>query len=258
MTDMSNHPVEAMPPKIAAAICGVMGEVPMLGKGEKNQHGNYNFASIDDFLEAVRPLCAKHGLIIMQDEESYEMKDGWLIMTFRFTLAHASGETWGHRPTRTIMVSAKMGSQAFGAAQSYALKQFERSLFQIATGEKGNDADEHPPADLPTGPKKAQPRAEQGAPPSQQTAPERSDKGAEGPSPAAVKFTDSLIAAMNEAKSLADASRVLMDQGLADIDDGKWTIEENTKLAKLKNTAPDQFKRVQDAYAAYQQKDIAA
>jgi hypothetical protein len=150
------HP---MPPKVATAIAAVMSEVPKLGKGEKNTHGNYNFASIDDFLEAVRPLCAKHGLIIAQDEESFEMKEAgtdkngkpayWLVMRFRFTLAHSSGETWGQRPLRTIMVSASMGSQAFGAAQSYALKQFQRSLFQIATGEKDADADTHPPADLP-------------------------------------------------------------------------------------------------------------
>lgn len=142
-------PAIPMPAKVAAAIAAIMGEVPKLGKGERNQHGNYNFTSIDDFLEAVRPLCAKHGLIIAQDEESFEIRDVWLLMRFRFTLAHVSGETWGHRPTRTIMVSSKMGSQAFGAAQSYVLKQFERSLFQIATGEKDQDADAHPPADLP-------------------------------------------------------------------------------------------------------------
>ena len=148
-----------MPTKVATALAAVMTDVPKLGKGEKNAHGNYNFASIDDFLEAVRPLCAKHGLIIVQDEESFEMREAgtgrdgkpavWLVMRFRFTLAHTSGETWMHRPARTIMVSASMGSQAFGAAQSYALKQFERSLFQIATGEKDADADAHPPADLP-------------------------------------------------------------------------------------------------------------
>jgi hypothetical protein len=44
-----------------------------------------------------------------------------------------------------------MGSQAYGAAQSYTLKLFERSLFQIATGEKGQDVDEHAPVDLPNG-----------------------------------------------------------------------------------------------------------
>lgn len=138
-----------IPPKVAAAIVGVMTDVPKVAKGEKNTHGNYNFASIDDFLEAVRPLCAKHGLIIAQNEESFEMREGWLIVQFSFTLAHSSGEVWGEKQMRTIMVSSKMGAQAFGAAQSYALKQFMRALFQIATGEKGNDADEHPPADLP-------------------------------------------------------------------------------------------------------------
>lgn len=149
----------SMPAEVATAITAVMEEVPKLGKGEKNQHANYNFASIDDFLEAVRPLCSKHGLVIVQDEDSFEFKEGqdkngkskmWLVMRFAFTLAHKSGVTWGHRPMRTIMVDASMGSQAFGAAQSYALKQFERSLFQIATGEKGQDADEHPNEDLPS------------------------------------------------------------------------------------------------------------
>ena len=139
-----------MPAAIAAAIVAVMGEVPKLAKSESNTHGNYNFASIDDFLEAVRPLCAKHGLIIMQDEDSFTSADGWLTMRFAFTLAHSSGETWAVRPIRTALVNGKMGSQALGAAQSYALKMFMRSLFQISTGEKGQDIDEHPASNLPT------------------------------------------------------------------------------------------------------------
>jgi hypothetical protein len=149
--------VPPLPPKVAAAMVKVMAGVPKLTKNEKNTHGNYNFASIDDFLEAVRPLCAEAGLILVQDEEYFEIKEGhgkdgkpkaWLIVRFRFTLAHSSGETWAHRPSRTIMVDAAMGSQAFGAAQSYSLKQFERSLFQIATGEL-DDADRNPQENLP-------------------------------------------------------------------------------------------------------------
>jgi hypothetical protein len=233
MNENNTLTAEAMPPKVAAAIIGVMADVPKLGKGEKNQHGNYNFASIDDFLEAVRPLCAKHGLIIMQDEESFEMKEGWLIMTFRFTLAHSSGETWGHRPTRTIMVSAKMGSQAFGAAQSYALKQYMRSLFQIATGEKGNDADEHPPADLPGGPKKAAPKKETPEEPKQS---------------AAAKFADTVIAKMEGMETLDEIVVMLRSLGLFDENEGDWILEENTKLAKLRDTAPDDYARVHAAY----------
>lgn len=250
MTDMSTHPVavEALPPKVAAAICGVMSEVPMLGKDAKNQHGNYNFASIDDFLEAVRPLCAKHGLIIMQDEESFEMKDGWLVMTFRFTLAHSSGETWGYRPTRTIMVSAKMGSQAFGAAQSYALKQFERSLFQIATGEKGNDADEHPAADLPS--QNRQPAPKQAAPKAEPKV-DKPDVSAR-----ATAAADKLIAGMTG--SLGDASRLMSENGLIDINGDEWTLEPKSALSGLKSLAPTEYERIRAAYTALQNKDIAA
>lgn len=138
-----------MPAEIAKAIVAVMMAVPKLAKGETNTHGKYNFASIDDFLEAIRPLCSQAGLLILQDEEAFEARDQWLEMRFSFTLIHESGQTWAHRPQRSILVSSKMGAQAFGAAQSYALKQFMRSLFQIATGEKGQDADEHPQEALP-------------------------------------------------------------------------------------------------------------
>jgi hypothetical protein len=46
------------------------------------------------------------------------------------------------------MVNAAMGAQAFGAAQAYTLKQFERSLFQIATGDS-EDADFNEQTNLP-------------------------------------------------------------------------------------------------------------
>lgn len=139
-----------LPPKIAAAIATVMTRVPTLAKGEQNKHGGYKFASIDDFLEAVRPLCTEAGLLIVPDEEHCEVNGDWLTLKFSFMLSHKDGETWDHRPTRTVMVSAKMGAQAFGAAQSYALKQFMRGLFQIATGD-GEDADAHDHGDLSQG-----------------------------------------------------------------------------------------------------------
>lgn len=149
-----NHNI---PPAIAKAICDVMSGMTKLEKRDKNPHGGFMFTSIDDFLQTVGPLCAKSGLIIIQDEEDVEViprtndkgqDASWLRCNFSFTLAHSSGETWAYRPKRTAFVAAKMGPQATGAAQSYALKQFERSLFHIATGDK-EDADTHPAADLP-------------------------------------------------------------------------------------------------------------
>ena len=151
--------VPPLPPKVAKAIVGVMAGMEKLAKDEKNAHANYQFAGINAFLEAVRPRCAEAGLLILQDEDSFEIRDmpardgksiAWLMIRYAFTLAHESGETWDHRPVRTAMVQASMGSQAVGAAQSYAEKEFMRSLFQIAAGDAA-DADTHEPASLPAG-----------------------------------------------------------------------------------------------------------
>lgn len=133
---------------ITSAIAGIMGDIQKLPKTAMNKHGSYNYASIDDFLDTVRPLCAKHGLVILQDEESNETADNWLHIVFRFTLLHSSG-TERDGGKRSVSVNAKMGAQAYGAAQSYALKQYMRSLFQISTGEQSDEEGVLQPGQLP-------------------------------------------------------------------------------------------------------------
>lgn len=240
---LDNEAYPPMPPKVAAAVAAVMGDVPKLAKGEKNSHGNYNFASIDDFLEAVRPLCAKSGLIIIQDEESFEMREGrdkyekpvsWLVVRFRFTLAHASGETWAHRPARTIMVNAAMGSQAFGSAQSYALKQFERSLFQIATGESGaDDADSHKQDNLPAG----RSTTKTGASPSNSNGRQAKPD---------VKHTVPLVFVDGLVREFGSLSEYFKSFGVAiNNNPDVWNVEENQKtLGKLVKAKPELSEQV--------------
>lgn len=201
-----------VPPNVAAAIIAVMGAVPKLQRTEKNTHGNYNFASIDDFLEAVRPLCAEHGLLIIQDEDAFDVVAGpkdsrWMTMRYSYTLAHSSGETWEHRPTRTIMVNTAMGSQAFGAAQSYALKQFMRSLLQIATGERDEDADTHKPESLPASRRRSpQPQPGSTESPRGQLSAETQNGGAAGGtdvSPKQSELAARAAAALTDAPNLA-------------------------------------------------------
>ena len=139
-----------MPPEIAAAINKVMEGVKRLTKDAENTHGSYKFTSIDDFLDLTRPLCVDAGLIIVQDEVGFEIIEGksaWLKLTYTYTINVTSGATYGPL-TRSIMVLASMGAQAFGAAQSYSLKQFMRALFQISTGDL-EDADAHQQSQLP-------------------------------------------------------------------------------------------------------------
>jgi hypothetical protein len=137
---------QAMPVEIAGAINKIMGQIKSLPKGERNEHGHYNFASVDDFLAATGPLCSDAGLIVLQDEESMEIFDrggkGWIKATYSFTLAHASGAMWD-RPIRRTVLQQIAGPQTTGGTQSYALKMFMRSLFQIPTGER-DDADYAP------------------------------------------------------------------------------------------------------------------
>ena len=45
--------------KINAAINAAMGQIQKLAKGDRNQHGNYSFASVDAFLDMCRPTCTK-------------------------------------------------------------------------------------------------------------------------------------------------------------------------------------------------------
>jgi len=138
--------VPKLPKSIATAINGVMSDIRMLKKDDENKFQSYNYASIDKFLSAVNPLCAKHGLIITMDEESCKVsrdgaKNPWMHIVYKFILSHASGDTWGYTPRRNMFV-AMTGGQSMGSSQSYCLKQYMRGLFLISTGEK-DDLDGH-------------------------------------------------------------------------------------------------------------------
>ena len=142
------HLIPKMPKSIAKAINDVMKDIKTLQKNSENKFRNYNYVDIDSFLKAVNPLCAQHGLIITMDEESCRVSKNadskpWLHIVYKFILSSAVGETWSYTPRRNMFV-AMTGGQTMGSAQSYALKQYLRSLLFISTGDK-DDLDGHNP-----------------------------------------------------------------------------------------------------------------
>ena len=155
----------APPPAVAAGIATVMRAVKRLGYDDRNQSGGYSFASIDKFMEYVGRLCADAGIFITLDEKSWkvETREGggkatsWLTMDYDIFVVHESGAAWG--PIRRSVIVLANGPQAFGSAQSYVLKMFQRGLFQVPTGDK-DDPDLHSHAELP----QAAPKAAQGTP----------------------------------------------------------------------------------------------
>lgn len=132
------------PPQIAAAINAVKKSLGTLSKDNKNKFDKYEYASIDDFILFVRDHCNDADLFIECNEgeepklQDVLKKDGkpmamWW-QRFAFYLGHESGAGYG--PIyKTVMVQAN-GAQAAGSAQSYAMKQFMRSMFLIPTGDK--------------------------------------------------------------------------------------------------------------------------
>ena len=132
--------IPKMPKSISNSINSIMNDVETLPKADTNTYQRYNYASIDQFLKAVNPLCAKHGLIINVDEEDMKIvknndKSAWVHLVYKFILSHQNGDTWNY-PLRRNMILQITGGQSIGAGMSYALKGFMRSLFQISTGEK--------------------------------------------------------------------------------------------------------------------------
>tara|TARA_Y100000114_G_scaffold156329_1_gene183153 strand:+ start:10013 stop:10477 length:465 start_codon:yes stop_codon:yes gene_type:complete len=130
--------IEAMPKSIATAINDVMLTLnEPLTKDAENKFQKYSYTSIDGFLKEVQPACAKAGLIIIPHEKSCEVSESGksLSVVYEYILIHKDGDTWSFPTTKHIIVPFGSGT-AMGTAQSYALKQFMRSLFQLSTGEK--------------------------------------------------------------------------------------------------------------------------
>ena len=130
--------IETMPKNIATAINNVMNSLnEPLKKDAENKFQKYSYTSIDGFLKEVQPACAKAGLIIIPHEKSCEVSESGksLSVVYEYILIHKDGDTWSFPTTKHIIVPFGSGT-AMGIAQSYALKQFMRSLFQLSTGEK--------------------------------------------------------------------------------------------------------------------------
>jgi hypothetical protein len=180
-------PISAPSPEIAKAVVLVMGQAQRLEQTERNAHGNYKFASIDGFLDMMRPLLAGQELApAWQQVECKYLpagpgdKNAWIYLRCHFYLLHTGGTIWG--PFERSVMCMMLGSQSFGSAQSYALKQWLRAQFMLSTGDK-EDADFNPQEFGSNKQQKAS-RGQGQKPPQQRQAAPPSDKA----SPKALKY----------------------------------------------------------------------
>lgn len=137
-----------MPPEIAKAIIGVMGEIGTIEKKGINTHFNYRFAAVGDILAKVTPLMAKHGIDVFPIEVSrnFVTEHKTLEVSYEMLIFHESGVQWEERPKQTAYANAINSKGGFddkvlNKCHTAARKYFILALFNIPTGDIP-DADE--------------------------------------------------------------------------------------------------------------------
>ncbi len=103
-------------------------------KSQYNSFGKYNYRNCEDILEAVKPLCVKHGAVLKLTDNLVQIGERYYI-TATATLANIE------KPAEVITTTAFAreeaekkgmdGSQVTGASSSYARKYALNALFCI-------------------------------------------------------------------------------------------------------------------------------
>lgn len=100
-------------------------------KNQRNEFGKYNYRSCEDIVEAAKPLCIEHGLVLTLSDEIVEVAGRvYVKSTAKLTEGKTSVETQGW--AREAETKKGMDeSQITGAASSYARKYALNGLFAI-------------------------------------------------------------------------------------------------------------------------------
>lgn len=113
-------------------------------KGQYNSFGKYKYRSCEDILEAVKPLNAKHGVVLTVGDEVVEISNRFYVKATAVFVDIESGE----KIINTALAredDAKKGmdgSQITGTASSYARKYCLNGLYCI-DDTKDADTDEY-------------------------------------------------------------------------------------------------------------------
>lgn len=113
-------------------------------KNQYNSFGKYNYRSCEDILEAAKPLCAKHGIVLNLSDKPMQVGERYYIEATATLFdiesdAHLSSTASARE---SIDKKGMDDSQITGTASSYARKYALNGLFNI-DDTKDADTDEH-------------------------------------------------------------------------------------------------------------------
>ena len=102
-------------------------------KSQYNSFGKYSYRSAEDILEAAKPLCQKHGILLVLSDEPEEKGGRNYIRATATVYEIESGKTLAVTgyAREDEMNKGMDGSQITGSASSYARKYAMNGLFCI-------------------------------------------------------------------------------------------------------------------------------
>lgn len=143
---------------IYESITAIMQEIPAIGKEKKNQQQGFKYRGIDDVMNALQPILAKHKVFVVpevleqQREERVTGKGSTLLyslMKIKYTFYAEDGTS-----IYAVVIGEGMdsGDKASNKAMAIALKYAFFQVFCIPTEEMRDPDAETPEASTPVKP----------------------------------------------------------------------------------------------------------
>ena len=152
--------------QLAKALSAAQAEFGTVPQSGKNPFHKSTYSTIEDYVNAAKPILAKHGLSISQ---APNLLEGQFVLTT--ILMHQSGE---HLASNQPIFSTKQDAQSMGSAITYARRYAYGAVLGMASGDFDDDG--NAAAAKPT--KQANPPKMQ--PPAKSPAPVTPSKGERG------------------------------------------------------------------------------
>lgn len=120
---------------LAEALVAAQAEMPKVEKRGKNPHFKNEYVTLDDLLEAVRPVLNRHGLAVVQFPDTMDGKPALTTVLWHGPSGDKTGATMP-------LILQKEDMQGVGAAITYARRYMLAAALGIAEGtdDDGNQA----------------------------------------------------------------------------------------------------------------------
>lgn len=126
---------------VAAALVKAQAEMKAVSKDRQNPHFKNHYATLDNIIDEVRPVLARHGLAVVSGAGRPYTSEAGTLLGFEVTttLVHTSGE-WIQ--SAAIMPLAKNDAQSSGSCMTYGRRYSLSALLSLATEDDldGEDA----------------------------------------------------------------------------------------------------------------------